>query len=127
MTLNGWFQILLFFAAVAAVTVPLGRFMSRVFARDKTWLDPVLRPMERAIYRLSGVDETHEMRWTEYGLSMLAFSLVSMLVLYVMMRLQAALPFNPQQLAGVAPDLAFNTAASFTTNTNWQSSSARRR
>ena len=121
MTLNGWFQILLFFAAIAAVTVPLGRFMSRVFARDKTWLDPVLRPMERAIYRLSGVDETHDMRWTEYGMSMLAFSLVSMLVLYLMMRLQAALPFNPQQLAGVAPDLAFNTSASFTTNTNWQS------
>jgi potassium-transporting ATPase potassium-binding subunit len=121
MTLNGWIQILLFFAAIAAVTVPLGRFMSRVFARDKTWLDPVLRPIERAIYRLSGVDETHEMRWTEYGVSMLAFSLVSMVVLYVLMRLQAVLPFNPQQLASVAPDLAFNTSASFTTNTNWQS------
>ena len=121
MTLNGWFQILLFFAAVAAVTVPLGRFMSHVFARERTWLDPILRPIERAIYRLTGVDETREMPWSEYGATMLAFSLVSMLVLYLLLRLQALLPFNPQQLVAVAPDLAFNTAASFTTNTNWQS------
>ncbi len=121
MTANGWLQILLFLAAVAAVTAPLGGFMARVFARERTWLDPVLRPIERLIYRLTGVDETREMRWTEYGLAMLAFSLVSMLVLYVLLRVQAFLPFNPQGLAGVAPDLAFNTAASFTTNTNWQS------
>jgi K+-transporting ATPase ATPase A chain len=121
MTLNGWIQIALFFAAVAAVTVPLGGFMARVFARERTWFDPVLRPLERLIYRLTGVNETHEMRWTEYALAILAFSVVSMLVLYVLMRLQALLPFNPQALAAVAPDLAFNTAASFTTNTNWQS------
>jgi potassium-transporting ATPase potassium-binding subunit len=121
MTLNGWFHILLFLAAVAAVTVPLGRFMSRVFARERTWFDPILRPIERLIYRLTGVDETHEMRWTEYALAMLAFSLVSMLVLYAILRLQAVLPFNPQGLAAVGTDLAFNTAASFTTNTNWQS------
>ena len=121
MTVNGWIQILLFLAAVAAVTAPLGRFMARVFARERTWFDPALRPLERLIYRLTGVDERHEMRWTEYGMTMLAFSLVSMLVLYGLMRLQALLPFNPQGLANVAPDLAFNTAASFTTNTNWQS------
>jgi potassium-transporting ATPase potassium-binding subunit len=121
MTLNGWIQILIFLAAVAAVTVPLGRFMARVFARERTWLDPVLRPLERLIYRLTGVDETHEMRWTEYGLTMLAFSVVSMLVLYAIQRWQAALPWNPQGLPGVAPDLAFNAAASFATNTNWQS------
>ena len=121
MTLNGWTQILLYLAAVAAVTVPLGRYMAHVFGRERTWLDPVLRPLERLIYRLTGVDERHEMRWTEYGLTMLAFSLVSMLVLYALMRVQAWLPFNPQGLANVAPDLAFNTAASFTTNTNWQS------
>ena len=121
MTLNGWIQILLFLAAVAAVTAPLGRYMAHVFGRERTWLDPVLRPLERLIYRLTGVDERHEMRWTEYGLTMLAFSLVSMLVLYALMRVQAWLPFNPQGLANVAPDLAFNTAASFTTNTNWQS------
>ena len=121
MTPNGWIQILLFLAAVAAVTAPLGRYMAHVFGRERTWLDPVLRPLERLTYRLTGVDERHEMRWTEYGLTMLAFSLVSMLVLYALMRVQAWLPFNPQGLANVAPDLAFNTAASFTTNTNWQS------
>jgi K+-transporting ATPase ATPase A chain len=121
MTANGWLQILLFLAAVAAVTVPLGGFMARVFARERTWLDPVLRPLERLIYRLTGVDETHEMRWIEYGLAMLAFSLVSMLALYLLLRVQASLPLNPQGLANVPPDLAFNTAASFTTNTNWQS------
>ena len=121
MTLNGWTQILLFLGAVALVTVPLGRFMAAVFAGERTWLDPVLRPIERLIYRLTRVDARHEMHWTEYGTSMLAFSLVSMLVLYALQRLQAVLPFNPQGLPGVAPDLAFNTAASFTTNTNWQS------
>ena len=94
--------------------------MARVFARERTWLDPVLRPLERTIYRLTGVDERHEMRWTEYALTMLAFSLVSMLVLYALQRLQGLLPFNPQGLGGVPPDLAFNTAASFATNTNWQ-------
>ena len=121
MTANGWLQILIYLGAVAAVTVPLGRFMARVFARERTWFDPVLRPLERRIYRLTGVDETHEMRWTEYGVTTLAFSLVSMLALYLTMRLQELLPFNPQGLAAVPPDLAFNTAASFTTNTNWQS------
>ena len=105
MTLNGWFQILLFLAAIAAVTVPLGRFMARVFARERTWFDPVLRPLERLIYRLTGVDETHEMRWTEYGATTLVFSVVSMLVLYALQRLQGLLPFNPQGLAGVAPAL----------------------
>jgi K+-transporting ATPase ATPase A chain len=121
MTLAGWMQILLFFGAIAAVTGPLGSFMARVFQRERTWFDPVLRPLERLIYRLTGVDDRHEMRWTEYGLTTLAFSLVSMLGLYALMRLQAVLPFNPQGLGAVAPDLAFNTAASFTTNTNWQS------
>jgi K+-transporting ATPase ATPase A chain len=120
MTLNGWFQILLFLAAVLAVTAPLGRFMTRVFNRERTWLDPVLRPLERAIYRLTGVDEAREMRWTEYAAAMLLFSVVSMLLLYAMQRVQQWLPWNPQAFPAVAPDLAFNTAASFTTNTNWQ-------
>ena len=120
MTLNGWFQIALFLAAVLAVTRPLGRFMARVFNRERTWLDPALRPIERVIYRTTGVDEHREMRWTEYAAAMLLFSLVSMLVLYVMQRIQQSLPLNPQRLAGVPPDLAFNTAASFATNTNWQ-------
>ena len=120
MTANGWFQIAVFFLLVLAVTKPLGVFMTRVFNRERTFLDPVLRPVERLIYRVTGVDEEHDMRWTEYALAMLLFSAVSMLLLYGMQRLQAYLPLNPQKLAGVVPDLAFNTAASFTTNTNWQ-------
>ena len=102
MTLNGWLQIALFFGLVVAVTVPLGRFMTRVFARERTWLDPVLRPIERGIYALTGVDEKHEMRWTEYAAAMLLFSVVSMVVLYAIERLQGLLPFNPQKLAGRA-------------------------
>src|SRR5215469_11558051 len=120
MTVNGWFQILVFFAAILLVTKPVGIFMTRVFSRERTWLDPVLRPVEKLIYRLTRVDEQHEMRWTEYSIAMLLFSAVSMLVLYFLQRSQHVLPFNPQKLANVAPDLAFNTAASFTTNTNWQ-------
>jgi K+-transporting ATPase ATPase A chain len=120
MTVNGWLQILLFLGVVLAVTAPLGRFMTRVFNRDRTWLDPVLRPIERSIYRATGVDEARDMRWTEYAVAMLLFSAVSMLVLYVTQRVQPWLPWNPQGLAAVPPDLAFNTAASFTTNTNWQ-------
>src|SRR5258707_14981546 len=120
MTLNGWLQIFLFLFLVFVVTKPVGIFMTRVFNREKTFMDPVLRPLERLLYRVTGVDENHEMRWTEYAVSLLLFSVVSMLVLYVMERVQGFLPFNPQKLGGVAPALAFNTAASFTTNTNWQ-------
>jgi K+-transporting ATPase ATPase A chain len=120
MTLNGWLQILFFLLAVFVVTPPLGSVMARVFTRQRTWLDPVMRPVERLVYRLTGVNETHEMRWTEYAVAILMFSVVSMLVLYLLQRLQGLLPFNPQGFGGVAPDLAFNTASSFTTNTNWQ-------
>ena len=121
MTANGWFQIALFLALVLAATKPLGVFMARVFNRERTFLDPVLRPMERLIYRLTGVEEEHEMRWTEYAAAMLLFSAVSMLLLYAMQRLQGYLPLNPQKFGAVSPaHLAFNTAASFTTNTNWQ-------
>ncbi len=121
MTANGWFQILLFFALIVLVTKPLGIFMARVFNRERTFLDPVLRPIERLLYRVTRVDENHEMRWTEYAVSMLLFSAVPMLVLYFIQRVQYYLPFNPQKLVGVnPPHLAFNTAASFTTNTNWQ-------
>jgi potassium-transporting ATPase potassium-binding subunit len=120
MTINGWLQIGFFLLAILAVTPPLGRFMTRVFARERTWLDPALRPVERVVYRLTGVDERREMRWTEYAASLVLFSLVSMFVLYVMQRVQQWLPWNPQGFGPVAPDLAFNTAASFTTNTNWQ-------
>ncbi|HUO34978.1 MAG TPA: potassium-transporting ATPase subunit KdpA [Candidatus Acidoferrum sp.] len=121
MTANGWFQIGVFLAVILAVAKPMGIFMARVFEGRKTFLDPVLRPVERLIYRLTGVDEKREMRWTEYAIAMLLFSGVTMGVLYLIERTQQWLPWNPQHLAAVPPDLAFNTAASFTTNTNWQS------
>jgi potassium-transporting ATPase potassium-binding subunit len=121
MTANGWFQIGFFLLIILAITKPLGIYMTRVFNREKTFLDFALRPVERAIFWLTGVREKHEMKWTEYGTAMLLFSAVSMLLLYVIERVQRWLPFNPQKLANVGPDLAFGTAASFTTNTNWQS------
>jgi K+-transporting ATPase ATPase A chain len=120
MTANGWLQIGLFLLVTLILAKPLGVFMARVFNREKTFLDPVMRPLERLLYRLTGVDEAAEMRWTEYAVAMLLFSAVSMVVLYLIERLQGSLPFNPQKIAGMPPDLAFNTAASFTTNTNWQ-------
>ena len=121
MTVNGWIQIFVYLLLIFLVTKPMGVFMARVFSREKTFLDPVLRPIERLIYRLTRVDENHEMRWTEYAASMLLFSMVSMVLLYLIQRLQGYLPFNPQKFAGVTPThVAFNTAASFTTNTNWQ-------
>src|SRR6185436_2540114 len=111
MTLNGWLQILFFLLAILLVTPVLGGYMARVFTRQRTWLDPLLRPLERLVYRLTGVDESHEMRWTEYAVAVLLFGAVSMLVLYAMQRLQGLLPFNPQGFGAVAPALAFNTAA----------------
>ena len=120
MTANGWFQIFFFFALVLVCAKPLGLYMARVFQRERTLADRIFRPIERLIYRLTGIDEAHEMRWTEYSIAMLVFSAVSMLATYAIERLQHVLPLNPQHFAGVAPDLAWNTAASFTTNTNWQ-------
>jgi potassium-transporting ATPase potassium-binding subunit len=120
MTANGWIEILLYLVLIFAVTKPLGVFMARVFNRDRTFLDPVSRPIERLLYRVTGVDENHEMRWMEYAVAMLMFSGVSMLLLYLIERVQLWLPWNPQKFGAVAQDLAFNTAASFTTNTNWQ-------
>jgi len=120
MTANGWIQILAFLALILAVTKPLGVFMARVFNRERTFLDPVVRPIEHLLYRVTGVDENQEMRWTEYAVAMLMFSGVSMLLLYLIERAQQWLPLNPQKFGAVAHDLAFNTAASFTTNTNWQ-------
>jgi K+-transporting ATPase ATPase A chain len=123
MTANGWLQILFLLLVVLLVTRPLGAFMARVFSRERTWLDPVMRPVERILYKLTGVDEDHEMDWKEYALALILFSGVSMILLYVLQRVQGwAWPqsWNPQKLPGVPPALAFNTAASFTTNTNWQ-------
>ena len=130
MTLNGWLQILLFIAIIVAIAKPVGIFMTHVFNGERTFLHWALRPIERLIYRLTGVDEKREMRWTEYAAAMLLFSLVSLVLLYIIQRVQGHLPFNPQHLPGVdsagSPTAgfvgsAFNTAASFTTNTNWQS------
>jgi K+-transporting ATPase ATPase A chain len=120
MTTNGWIQIFVFLALILAITKPLGVYMARVFGRERTFLDPVARPIERLLYRVTGVDEAHEMRWTEYAFAMLLFSGVSMLLLYLIERVQQFLPWNPQKFGAVAQALAFNTAASFDTNTNWQ-------
>ena len=120
MTANGWFQIGLYVLVLFLITKPIGVFLARVFEREKTFLDPVLRPLERVIYRLCGIDENKEMPWTEYGTTMLVFSAVSLILLYLFERVQYWLPWNPQRLANVPPDLAWNTAVSFTTNTNWQ-------
>ncbi len=120
MTLNGWLQIGIFFALVLAFARPMGSYMTRVFERRRTWLDPVLVPLERLLYRATGIQPDEEMRWTEYLVSMLIFSAATLLLTYFVERLQNHLPLNPQHLPAVAPDLAWNTAISFTTNTNWQ-------
>src|ERR1700683_2254307 len=117
---NAIVQVGLFFAVVTLVSVPLGLYMARVFNQEPTFLDPVLGPGARLIYKVCGVHPATEMTWVEYAVSMLLFSMGGMIVLYLMERLQQLLPFNPQAMGAVAPDLAFNTAASFTTNTNWQ-------
>jgi K+-transporting ATPase ATPase A chain len=120
MTQNGWLQILLFFCVVLVTVKPMGIYMARVFQREHTFLDRLLSPIERFIYKAAHVDPSSEMRWTQYSVAMLLFSAASLLLTYFMERVQQLLPLNPQKLAAVAPDLAFNTAASFTTNTNWQ-------
>jgi K+-transporting ATPase ATPase A chain len=120
MSVPGVLQIVLFFLVVAALVRPLGGYIARVLAGERTLLSRVIGPLERLTYRLCGIDPDAEQHWTVYTVAMLAFSLASVLVLYAMQRLQGVLPMNPRGLGGVAPDLAFNTAVSFTTNTNWQ-------
>jgi potassium-transporting ATPase potassium-binding subunit len=120
MSANGWFQFAIYSLILLATVKPAGIYMARVFEGQRTWLDPVLRPIERLIYRICSVNADREMNWREYAFAMLGFSAVTMLVTYAIERLQAVMPWNPQHLAGVGPDLAWNTAASFTTNTNWQ-------
>jgi potassium-transporting ATPase potassium-binding subunit len=121
MSANGWLQFALFSLILLATVRPVGSYMARVLEGERTWLDPILRPFERLIYRLSGVDASREMNWREYAFAVLGFSAVSLLVTYLIERLQAHLPLNPQGLPGLGADLAWGTAASFTTNTNWQS------
>jgi potassium-transporting ATPase potassium-binding subunit len=120
MSANGWFQFALFSLILLAVARPVGLYLTRVLEGQRTWLDPVFRPVERLLYRLTGVNADHEMNWKEYAFAMLGFSAVSLVVTYAIERFQAMLPWNPQHLPAVGPDLAWNTAASFTTNTNWQ-------
>jgi K+-transporting ATPase ATPase A chain len=120
-TVNGWLQIAVFFLLIFLTARPLGRYMARVFEGRKTLLDPLLLPIEKLLYRWTGIHREEEMRWTEYGAAMLIFSLATALLTYVVERAQHVLPWNPQHLAGVAPALAWSTAISFTTNTNWQS------
>src|ERR1700688_2979947 len=122
MTSIGILQILVFFGLILLVTKPVGLFMSRLFQGERTFLHPVLRPLEALVYKLCGVREGQEQRWTQYAASVLAFSIMSFVFVYVFQRLQGHLPLNPQGFgaAQVPPDLAFNTAISFMTNTNWQ-------
>jgi potassium-transporting ATPase potassium-binding subunit len=121
MTLNGWLQIALYVGVLVLCVKPLGLYMARVFNGERTFLDPVMRPVERLIYKVSGVDPRQEQHWTTYTAAMLLFSLASFVLLYALQRLQHVLPLNPQSFDPPSPDSAFNTAVSFTSNTNWQS------
>ncbi|HEV7411441.1 MAG TPA: potassium-transporting ATPase subunit KdpA, partial [Bradyrhizobium sp.] len=120
MTLIGWIQILLYCAIVVALAKPLGGYMTAVFNGERTFLSPLLRPVEAGVYWIGGVDEKREQHWLTYTVAMLLFHVGGFVILYAVMRLQAALPFNPAEQSAVAPDLSFNTAISFITNTNWQ-------
>ena len=120
MTVIGWLQIILFCVIIVALAKPLGWYMTRVFHGERTFLSPVLRPIETGIYWFSGVDEKREQHWLTYTVAMLLFHVGGFLIIYVVMRLQDVLPFNPAGQSAVAADLSFNTAISFITNTNWQ-------
>ncbi|WP_337267370.1 potassium-transporting ATPase subunit KdpA [Oryzifoliimicrobium ureilyticus] len=120
MTTNGWLQILLFCGIVILLVKPLGAYMTRVFAGERTFLSPVLAPLERGLYAIAGTSEREDQHWTAYTFSMLMFNLLGVIALYALMRLQAFLPFNPAGMSAVPPDLSFNTAVSFVSNTNWQ-------
>jgi K+-transporting ATPase ATPase A chain len=121
MTILGWIQIALFCAIVVALVKPLGFYMTRIYTGERTFLSPILAPLERGLYRLAGIDERAEQHWLGYATAMLVFQIGGFLLLYGLLRLQGVLPLNPAEMGAVAPDLAFNTAASFVTNTNWQS------
>jgi potassium-transporting ATPase potassium-binding subunit len=120
MSVNGWLQIAIYFAVLTALVVPLGRFMARVFEGERTFLSPALRPVEALIYRVSGVNEAREQHWTTYTVAMLLFNAAGFLLAYAILRLQGVLPLNPADQSAVPADLAFNTAVSFASNTNWQ-------
>src|SRR5262245_1801037 len=119
---SGWLQLALYVIALVAITKPMGLYLMRVLdTNGRTWLDSILKPLERVTYRLMGVKASQEQDWKQYASAMLLFSMVSCVFTYVILRFQHLLPLNPQKFGPVSPDLAFNTAVSFTTNTNWQS------
>src|SRR5579884_123488 len=119
MTANGWIQIALYFVSVLVCVKPLGAYMAKVFEGERTFMSPVLGPIERGIYAICGVDEKSEQHWLTYTIAMLTFSIAGFVSLYALMRFQDVLPFNPAGMSALTPDLAFNTAVSFVTNTNW--------
>ncbi|WP_105438923.1 potassium-transporting ATPase subunit KdpA [Neorhizobium sp. T25_13] len=120
MTLNGWLQILLFCGIIIALVKPLGGYMTRIFSGERTFLSPILVPIERGLYAMAGTSEREEQHWTSYAVSLLMFNLFGVVVLYAIMRLQAGMPYNPAGMGAVPPELSFNTAVSFVSNTNWQ-------
>jgi K+-transporting ATPase ATPase A chain len=120
MSINGWFQIAIYFAVLTALVVPLGRYMAVVFEGGRTWLTPVLRPVETLLHRAAGVDASREQSWLAYTIAMLLFNAMGFLAVYALLRLQNVLPLNPAHQSAVPPDLSFNTAVSFASNTNWQ-------
>ena len=121
MTISALLQIVFYLFVLLILVKPLGLFMARVYQRERTFLDPILRPIERWIYKLSGIDPEQEMNWKTYAFALLLFNLLGFFAVYALQRVQGFLPLNPQNLGPVAPDLAFNTAVSFASNTNWQS------
>ena len=120
MTLNGWIQIAIYCAVVLALVKPLGWYMTAIFNGERSFLSPVLRPVEQLVYRVARIDERSEVDWKRYSLGMLLFNLVSVLFVYLLQRLQGMLPLNPADMSAVSPNSSFNTAVSFATNTNWQ-------
>ena len=120
MTINGWVQIIIYFVALVLLTKPLGSFMARVYQGERVFLSPVVRPAERFVYRIVGIQPDEEMTWKSYAVIMLLFNLAGLLLLYAFLRLQSVLPLNPQGLPAVSPDLSFNTAISFSTNASYR-------
>src|SRR5262245_33793587 len=120
MNLYSWLQLILYLVILIALAKPLGSYMARVYQGEHTFLDGLLSPVERFIYRLSGVNADEDMNWKTYAIAVMVFNVLGLIVVYLLQRLQGMLPLNPQGLGTVTPDSSWNTATSFATNTNWQ-------
>jgi K+-transporting ATPase ATPase A chain len=120
MTINGWIQILIYCVLVTALVLPMGWYMTRVFNGERTFLSPILQPVEAGLYRLAGVDEKREQHWLSYAIAVLVFNAAGFVMLFAMLRMQHLLPLNPADMSAPGAELSFNTAVSFVTNTNWQ-------